>query len=58
MKVAVSQHMEATHGKYKAEHDRRVRREPTIRVGNEIYIDPLHHTAFASDAAEELPDKE
>lgn len=46
--------MEATQQKYKEDFDKRVRREPTIRVSDEVYIDCLHHAPFASDTAKEL----
>lgn len=50
--------MEASQRGSLAGHDRKIRWEPTVRVGDEVCIDRPHHAAFASNAAEEIAHKE
>lgn len=50
--------MEATQRRHEADYDKRLHWEPTIRVGDEVYIDRPHHASFASEAAKELTYKE
>lgn len=46
--------MAAAQTRYKNDYDKKARREPQMRVGDEVYIDQRQHAAYASDSAEEF----
>lgn len=57
IKGEIGRRMAAIQKKHKNDYDKKVRQEPQIGAGDEVYIDRPHHTTFASDLAKEFAQK-
>lgn len=57
MKAAVWRHIAETQKRYKNSYQKKVRREPQMHVGDELYIHCPQHASFAFDFAEEYCSK-